>query len=193
MDNENKKRFIFVSVPNPHRTEQKKFVKMVHDILINDKFQPVTLGHTNFSQKPPLEAIQELLKKCSGLITIASRRSIILHGEEKPEANVYGQQSKELSNIWLTSPFCHIETAMAFQIKIPTLLLKEKDVISDGVFERGIIGQYIPEFNLENAFMEDFLNSAQWKQVYIEWKKEVDSHLPQNEENIGEPLFESIN
>lgn len=46
----------------------------------------------------------------------------------------------DISNKWLTSPYCHIEAAMVFQIELPVLVFREKGVIDDGILEKGVLG-----------------------------------------------------
>lgn len=53
----------------------------------------------------------------NGLVTIAFRRSLIKQGTGKPISDI-GEEEYDLSNKWLTSPYCQIEPAMAFPIGI---------------------------------------------------------------------------
>jgi hypothetical protein len=39
---------------------------------------------------------------------------------------------EELKEKWMTSPWAHIETAMAYQIGPPILILREEGVVDDG-------------------------------------------------------------
>lgn len=74
-----------------------------------------------------------------------------------------------ISNQWLTSPYCQIEPAMAFQIGLPVLILRETGVIADGILERGVFGAYMPEFNL-NGNVDDYFASAEWGQIIQKWE-----------------------
>ena len=50
----------------------------------------------------------------------------------------------------MTSPFCHIEPAMAFQLGLPVLVFREKGVLDDGILEKGGCWVYIlSEFDLD--------------------------------------------
>jgi len=56
------------------------------------------------------------------LITIAFRSGFIEKGNGKPDSDI-GEKQYDLSHLWLTSPYCHIEPAMAYQIELPVLIL----------------------------------------------------------------------
>lgn len=74
----------------------------------------------------------------NGLVTIAFRRSLIKQGTGKPISDI-GEEEYDLSNKWLTSPYCQIEPAMAFQLGLPVLILRER-VIAEGILERVFLG-----------------------------------------------------
>ena len=73
----------------------------------------------------PLTAIRRLMLESNGLVTIAFRRSLIKQGTGKPISDI-GEEEYDLSNKWLTSPYCQIEPAMAFQLGLPVLILRER-------------------------------------------------------------------
>ena len=94
----------------------------------------------------------------NGLVTIAFRRSLIKQGTGKPISDI-GEEEYDLSNKWLTSPYCQIEPAMAFQLGLPVLILREKGVIAEGILEKGVLGVYMPEFDL-NCNLDDYFKSS---------------------------------
>ncbi|MEI8634190.1 hypothetical protein P4S72_23400 [Vibrio sp. PP-XX7] len=70
----------------------------------------------------PLKAIRRLMLESNGLITISFRRFKVVTGKAKPESDA----EYTLDGCWLTSPYSHIEPAMAFQIGLPVLILRER-------------------------------------------------------------------
>jgi hypothetical protein len=70
---------------------------------------------------------------------------------------------------WLTSPWLHIEPAMAYQIGLPVLLFRQEGVIADGILERGTLGLYMPEFDLEKP-LDDYVASAEWNGILGKWE-----------------------
>ncbi|MGW8114015.1 hypothetical protein ACVS9P_02330 [Caproicibacterium sp. NSD3] len=106
----------------------------------------------------PLIAIRRLMIESNGLLTVAFRRGYIQHGQGKPDSNIY-ESNYDLSDKWITSPYCQIEPAMAFQLGLPILILKEK----------GVTGTYLPEFDLKNP-IEQYFGSREWQQLIDKWE-----------------------
>lgn len=159
---------IFLSYPKPYTSSQESFIRQVKDNLIDNGFIPRTLGVTDYDMNAPLVKIREMMEECEGLLSIAFRRAYIKDGSGKPlTSNEYSICDK-----WLTSPYCHIEPSMAFQLNMPILIFRECGVIDDGILEKGVVGMYLPEFNLEKL-QEDFFKSSEWTQLLYGWKSLV--------------------
>ena len=156
---------VFLSYPNPFTKDQERFIIEIKNYLKYRSFEPRTLGVTDYDTDEPLVAIRRLMLESNGLITVAFRRSIIIEGAYKPKT----KDEKVISEKWLTSPYCHIEPAMAFQIGLPILILREKGVIQNGILEKGVTGTYLPEFDLD-VNTNDYLESAEWNQLIGKWE-----------------------
>jgi len=161
---------VFLSYPKPFNDEQEKFVQSVSDYLVSRGLEPRTLGVTDYDMDSPLKAIRRLMLESNGLITIAFKRAIINNGAGKPSTS----QEYSLDGQWLTSPYSHIEPAMAFQIGLPVLILRENGVIQDGILEKGVLGSYMPEFDLGKA-VSDYLKTEEWNQIIRKWEAQVSS------------------
>lgn len=172
---------IFLSYPKPHLKRQEEFIEKIKLFLDNKGFLGRTLGVTDYDMDEPLTAIRRLMLECNGVITIAFKRTYIESGIIKPESD-NGEEVLHITEKWLTSPYCHIEPAMAFQIGLPVLIFKEKGVISDGILEKGIIGTYLPEFNLEDD-IDRYLHNPEWTQILGKWEGYVRKVV----ENKGKP------
>lgn len=149
-------RSIFLSYPRPFKKRQEEFIERIIHYFEERELQPRTLGVTDYDMDAPLTAIRRLMLESNGLVTIAFRRSLIKQGTGKPISDI-GEEEYDLSNKWLTSPYCQIEPAMAFQLGLPVLILREKGVIAEGILEKGVLGVYMPEFDL-NWNLDDYLN-----------------------------------
>lgn len=172
---------IFLSYPKPYLKRQEDFIEKVSQYLKGRELVPRTLGVTDYDMDAPLTAIRRLMLESNGLITIAFRRSLIIKGAGKPSSDIM-EVEYDLSNKWLTSPYCQIEPAMAYQIGLPVLILKEKGVIDDGVLERGVMGTYMPEFDLDGN-IDEYFKSKEWVQVIQKWEGYVRKVV----ENKGKP------
>lgn len=146
---------VFLSYSSPYTEEQRAFIKEIEIHLQNRGLEPRTLGITDYDLDEPLTAIRRLMFESNGLLAIAFKRYYVVNGIEKPKSI----DEKNISNKYFSSPWCHIEPAMAFQLGLPILIIREK----------GVIGTYLPEFDLSNP-IEEYLKSEEWNQIIGEWE-----------------------
>lgn len=52
---------------------------------------------------------------------------------------------------------------------LPVLILREKGVIAEGILEKGVLGVYMPEFDL-NCNLDDYFKSKEWIQIIQKWE-----------------------
>jgi hypothetical protein len=95
-----------------------------------------TLGVTDYDMDAPLKAIRRLMLESNGMITVAFRRTYIERGTANYQTDIPTLRAHQFTDSWLTSPWAHIEPAMAYQIGLPILLLREDGVIADGLLEK---------------------------------------------------------
>jgi len=172
---------IFVSHSSPINREQLAFRDALWEYLKKHGMDAVTLGYNIYDMEYPLRGIKNWMEQCYGLICIGFRRSQIQNGSVYKKAVIkdrYTIQNENepgdsLNSKWLTSPFCHIETAMAYQFDIPILVFRESGVISDGMLETGNMGLYMPEFSLNQKTPEDYMYSKEFNQLMALWMERV--------------------
>lgn len=160
---------VFVSAPKSFLKRQEDFVEAVEKALTKSDLRPSTLGRSEYDLSAPLEAIRRLMNGSCGLICLGFRRTYIEKGVDRPKSDT-GEIEIAKDDTWLTSPYCHIEPAMAYQIGIPVLLWREAGVIDDGVFDRGAAGLSMPHFDLEKP---PNLETDKWRQPLREWIDQV--------------------
>lgn len=159
---------IFLSYPRPHLKTQIIFINNMKKALLNKtNLEPRTLGDTDFYHEPPLIAIRNMMLECSGLLVVALKQTLITNGEFRANSDI-GVTPKKIENKWITSPYCHVEPAMALQRNLPIFILRERDVIQDGVFDNGVLGTYISEFDLSLS-TNDYFQKQEWKQLLDKW------------------------
>lgn len=159
---------IFLSYPKPCFGKQQAFIDHVRSYLEERGFSPRTLGVTDYDTDAPLTAIRRLMLESNGIITVAFRRTYIEKGTARLRTDVEGLKQVPIDGAWLTTPWAHIEPAMAYQLGLPVLLLRENGVLDDGILERGVVGLYLPEFDLEKT--GDYFASAEWRGVIGKWE-----------------------
>jgi hypothetical protein len=156
---------VFVSTPKSYLQVQKEFVSSLETSLLARGLEPVTLGRSEYDINAPLEAVRRLMNACCGLICIGLRRTYVAEGVDRPASDI-GEVEKNRAGTWLSSAYCQIEPAMAYQIGLPILLWREKGVADDGVFDRGAVGLSMPEFDLSNP---PALTDQYWSQPLDQW------------------------
>lgn len=159
---------IFLSYPKPFNSNQKMFINKICEYLKNQGLEPCTLGITDYDMDEPLKAIRRLMLESNGLLAVAFRRNYVEKGIGKPKSDI-GEKEIDISDKWLTSPYCQIEPAMAFQLGLPVLVLREKGVIAEGVLEKGVLGTYMPEFSVENN-IDEYFNSNEFHSLLKKWE-----------------------
>lgn len=165
---------VFLSYPKPCTQRQQEFIERLCDYLDDRGFAPRTLGVTDYDTDAPLKAIRRLMRESNGLITVAFRRTYIEHAVGNHRTDLKDRQSHEMRDVWLTSPWAHIEPAMAYQLGLPILILKENKVVAEGILERGVVGTYMPEFSVEDP-TDEYLTSHEWRQLIGQWEGQVRS------------------
>lgn len=160
---------VFLSVPRPHQAKQQAFIDEITKHLGERGLETRTLGVTDYDTHAPLTAIRRMLIESNGLFAIAFRRTHVASAVLKEGADISPHEAVTKNDFWLTSPWCHIETAMAFQLGLPILVLREKGVIADGILELGVTGTYMPEFNLDDPGF-GLLRNQEGRQLLAEWE-----------------------
>jgi hypothetical protein len=160
---------VFLSYPKPCFGRQKEFIEHVRSYLDERGFGPRTLGVTDYDMDSPLTSIRRLMLESNGLITVAFRRTYVEKGTARLRIDVADLKEASIDAVWLTTPWAHIEPAMAYQLGLPVLILREHGVLDDGILERGVVGLYLPEFDLEKS-VDDYFASAEWKGVIGKWE-----------------------
>lgn len=160
---------IFLSYPKPCFGKQQEVIEHVRAYLRQRGFEARTLGVTDYDMDAPLTAIRRLMLESNGLITVAFRRTFVEKGTARFRTDIDELQEVPIDGQWLTTPWAHIEPAMAYQLGLPILLLREKGVVADGMLERGVVGLYMPEFDLDEPVGEYF-GSREWQGIIGKWE-----------------------
>lgn len=159
---------VFVSRPSPHTTAQQAFVSLFLDELGRRNFEPVTMGPAEgYDYDAPLVGIRRMLTHCCGLVSIAFRRTYAPTAVKYYSADLPDYTETVENNVWFTSPYCQIEPAMAFQLGLPILVLREEGVLAEGILERGVTGLYLPEFRMTDGAA--FLTGRECAALLDQW------------------------
>lgn len=122
---------IYISHATPHTLQQQYFLQAVKDFFAQ---YDMVCGNIYVSDTDYLmDVIKEKIKGCYGIVIVAYERKYIQSAVNKNGANIPGVVSEKLNGVSETTPFIHIETAMAMAYDLPVILFKEKGLFSEGV------------------------------------------------------------
>lgn len=140
----------------PHLPRQEKFIAGVEKALIANGMQPKTLGRSEWSFEAPLIPIRTLMNECDGTIVIAMARTLIKEGINY----IDGGNEQKFSSRYSSTVWTQIESAMAFQVNHPILILKEDVVNPEGILDPANSGLFVRTFSLspeDNQIPENIL------------------------------------
>ena len=182
---------IYLSFPKPHNNVQEKFITLLEKDLKKRGFYPRNLGTSEYSMEAPLSVISRIIAESQGCLCVAFRRIYIEKAVNKKGANIKGQNATSMKGYWYTSTYSHIEPAMAYLLKLPILMMKEKDVHSEGMLEASNQGPYIPVFECNSVIeMEEFFNSEEYIQIIDSFaRKTMNTIKPINRDCSFEEFF----
>lgn len=159
---------VFLSLPTPHLEAQVRFVNEFKEELKGRGFEPLTLGpDSSYDYDAPLIGIRRILTHCCGLVAVAFRRTHVVSSTKNFGADIASRTEECSTDVWFTSPYCQIEPAMAFQLGLPILILREEGVFAEGVLEKGVTGLYLPEFSLNTS--TPFISGEKCRRLLDQW------------------------
>lgn len=135
----NKKIRVFLSRPNPFTKEQQYFIEKLKSTLDKYNIESITLQAKDYSPYESLTVLNEMIKRCYGMVILAFGHTYIQSGIFKKGAvknkNFFEAEEQSLDGKWITSSFCQIEGAMAISNNIPILIIKQKNLRIDGILK----------------------------------------------------------
>lgn len=158
---------IFISVGTAYTEAQRSFVDALVVWLRTEGLDPVVLGKTVYPDKQPLKFIQEKMSECDGTLVIAFERIFVNDGVEKRG----GADKKELSRQIIPTVWNQIETAMAYGLEQPILVLSE-----EGSRREGLLDQCFDWLVLPIKVDEETVVKKEFVETLRGWFKQVGQH-----------------
>lgn len=183
-----KKIRVFLSRPNPFTNEQEYFIKKLKNTLDKYNIESITLQAKDYSPYESLTVLNEMIKRCYGMVILAFGHTYIQSGILKKGAiqneNFFESDEQILDGQWITSSFCQIEGAMAISNNIPILIIKQKNLRIDGILKEDEKILSVSDFLLENTNQIDqFFENTLEKEIYC-WKKTLEQKFNKIEGKI---------
>jgi hypothetical protein len=153
---------VFISHPTPFNKSQKKFLDLFENRLREYDLNPMNLGKKNWDFRSPLKPINEIMNDCCAAVIIGMERHHSLIGYEKEGS----EHSKEFIHKYTSSPWIQIEAGMAYQAKLPLLILKEKRIYPEGILDPLASEYFVFEFDIEKLQKK---LSEELEQIILSW------------------------
>lgn len=137
---------VFLSVTTPHTPGQERLILLMEAALAGVGLQSRTLGRNEWSFEVPLIPIRQMMLQCRGTVALALVRSLAAQGVDFPY-----EGRKPFQNRYQATAWTQIETAMAFQLGQPILVLRQEEVEPEGVLDPAGSGLFIRSFHFDEA------------------------------------------
>ncbi len=147
---------VFLSLTSAVRPAQVAFVAAMISAIASHDMTPVRLPRGRRSSPAPLEPIRRLMQTCRGTIVIAMARNHILEGIDYVDE----EDGQRYRDRYLATEWVQIETALAYQLDHPILVLRQDLVHPTGLLDPAISGLTVLTFSLEGDFTEEVARIA---------------------------------
>jgi hypothetical protein len=134
---------VFLSVGEPYNDIQKIYLRSLVTYLSRHGINAETLGRTFWSVENPLKPVQRKMNEVYGAVILALER---FHSKE----GIYKEGSSEqnvIADQFFTTVWVQMEAAMAYQLELPLLIMKDAKLVAEGMFDPGIHGWMIIKVN----------------------------------------------
>lgn len=171
---------IFVSRPNPFTLEQDYFLNKLLELLKKNNLMPITLKAKEYNPHESLTCLNEMIKRCYGIVILGFGQVYISQGISKKGGllteNFFDARENMLDNTWITSPFCHIEGAIAFSNNLPIMITTQNGIKLDGMLKEGSHAIMTPPFSLDSAKkIDEYFTNKQFLSDFEKWQQKISS------------------
>lgn len=126
---------IFISMGTPYNQNSTVFRSELESFLRNEcGVDPRIIGRNEYPDGNPLPKIKSVMESCSGVIVVAYERKYVSHGVIKRT----GEAPKDVTDIAYTTPWNHVESAMAYCMDLPIFILCQEDLEEECLIESKI-------------------------------------------------------
>jgi hypothetical protein len=135
---------VFLSVGGPHRLEQAQFLRHLRSEMRSLGVQLHTLPSDRYSPDKPFDDVCDLMRTCRAALVIGLERShayTVFERERSEDQRV--RQDQYIPTAWN-----QIEGGMASALRLPILVLRERHLYQEGIFEAASHRHQIREFDL---------------------------------------------
>lgn len=164
---------VFLSVGTPHTTFQTNYINTLKDHFLKYKIDLKTLDGDDWTELDPLKPVSIKMASCYGCLVLAMERTYINKGISKR----LSKQESKIENQCFATPWVHIEASMAYQLKIPFIILKEEHLKSEGMLDVNLFEGKIVKIDSSNP---SELKEYPIKSFTRKWVEDVHNNFQTN-------------
>ena len=124
---------VFLSTITPHLARQDAFLRDLQREMRSRGLDPVRLEFDEYDRRDPIAKALNVIKSCDAVLCVGLARThaYFLRDKEGDTDN-----ERDDTHRYYTSGWLNMEAGLAFALGKPVLVLCEKVIASDGVFDR---------------------------------------------------------
>ncbi|MCX7380005.1 MAG: hypothetical protein NT133_00990 [Alphaproteobacteria bacterium] len=155
---------VFVSMGTPYNEKYVQYRDAL-EIVLRDRcnVDPRIIGKNEHPPGNPLLKIRDVMMGCDGVLIVAYERKFVEHGIERRG----GHGEQKLAGRSYTTPWNHVESAMAFALGKPIYIIRET-----GLQEEGLIETKSDWYVHTADFLVDSINSPAFVDSIRSWVEE---------------------
>jgi hypothetical protein len=147
---------VFLSLASPGWPAQEAFVAELTSTIAHHGMTPVRMASGRASLCAPLKPIRKIMQTCLGTIVIAMARNHVVEGVEYSNS----EEGQRYRNRYLATEWIQIESALAYQLDHPILVLREDLVHPAGLLDPAASGLTVCTFSLQRNATQDVARIA---------------------------------
>nr|WP_321234998.1 hypothetical protein [uncultured Psychroserpens sp.] len=137
---------VFLSVGTPHNEFQANYINTLKAHFLKYKIDLKTLDDDDWNVLDPLKPVSNRMANCHGCLVLAMERTYIERGVSKR----LSKQESKIEHQSFATPWVHIEASMAYQLKLPFIILKEDHLKSEGMLDNTLFEGRIVKIDSSN-------------------------------------------
>jgi hypothetical protein len=134
---------VFFSVGTPHKETQVAYIDKLKKHLLKYQVDLKTLDDDDWDALDPLNPIKKKMMDCMGCLVLAMERFYVKEGVDRRGS----KRAADVKDQNYATPWSHIEAAMAYQLGLPFIILKEEDVKGEGMLDDNLFEWRIVKIN----------------------------------------------
>jgi hypothetical protein len=155
---------VFVSRPTLVSPADAHTCEALESVLRTLGFKWVTVGVNNFGNEVPLRQVRSVMSSCHGAVVLGLRQMTVRSAISKPGT----REQTRMRNFGLPSPWNQIESAMAYAMDLPMLLVKG-NVQANGIFDAAAGDAFVHQVPADG----DWTGSPQLSAAFHDWSSRV--------------------